>query len=181
MKPAFLAAAVLVWTIPALAQDANDGSMSGVVDGFYRAYESFRPPDGIPDATERNRLEPYVSIALNRLLTDVQTAEDRYEKLTKGQFPPLIEGDPFTPNFDGATSYSIGPCERDARGGQCRVSLTFAGGKEQPRSWTDTVMLVHTESGWRVNDIEYGDIGGSGRGSLDETLKNAIEHGEAAK
>jgi hypothetical protein len=33
--------------------------------GFYSAYATFRPSDGIPDAGERARLEPFISPALS--------------------------------------------------------------------------------------------------------------------
>jgi len=160
----------------------GDRDMAQVVDGFYRVYESFRPPDGVPDATVRKRFEPYISQSLARLLADVDDTQHRYEKLTEGRFPPLIAGDPFTPNFDGATSYAVGTCAADAAGGHCSVALSFTGGRDKPRSWTDTVALVRTEAGWKVNDIVYGGDWDAGvGGSLSETLRSAIEHGDDMK
>lgn len=153
-------------------------AMSQAVEGFYGAYETFLPPDGIPDAKVRERFEPYISPALDKLLEDGEQAEDRYEKATKGQYPPLVEGDPFTPSFDGATSFQVGACEHDPQGGHCSVNLSYNGGSK-PLSWTDTVELVRADSGWRVNDISYGATwDGGNRGTLSETLRNAIEHGD---
>lgn len=171
----------MVFSASAQADSAN-ADMTKIVDGFYRAYESFHPPDGVPDASVRGRFEPFISSSLKSLLDDAASAQNRYQQLTKGKYPPLIEGDPFTPNFDGATSYSVGTCASDTRGAHCAVALTFDGGKDKPRSWTDTVRLVHTNDGWRVNDIDYGgtwDAGNAGR--LSETLRSAIEHGDELK
>ena len=175
--------AVLI-TTPAVSAESAErgGDMAAAADGFYRAYETFRPPDGIPDERTRRRFEPFISDSLNRLLVDVEEAEQRYENRTAGRFPPLIEGDPFTPNFDGATSFAIGDCSADGRSGRCAVSLSFEGGSEKPRSWTDSVVLVRTDAGWRVNDIVFGGAADAGGPStLSGTLKSAIEHGNDMK
>ena len=182
MKRMPVAAAFLLAATGGAHAQSGDPDMVRVVDGFYRAYESFRPPDGVPNASIRKRFEPFVSPALEKLLVDVAAAQDRYETLTKGRFPPLIEGDPFTPNFDGATSYVVGACSADAHGGHCAVSLSSEGGRDKPRNWTDTVSLVRIDDGWRVNDIAYGGTwDGGNRGTLSETLKAAIEHGNDMK
>ena len=58
------------------------------------------------------------------------------------------------------------------------MSLTYDDRKDKPLSWTDTVYLVHSDAGWRVDDIAYGgtwDFGNKGR--LTRTLKGAIEEG----
>jgi hypothetical protein len=182
MKRVPVAAALILATTVAARAQSGDPDMIKVVDGFYRAYESFRPPDGVPEASIRSRFEPFISPALDKLLTDVADAQGRYEKLTQGRFPPLIDGDPFTPNFDGATSYSIGACVPDPHGAHCQVALSFEGGKDKQRSWTDTVALVRTDDGWRVNDIAYGgNWDGGNRGTLAETLTSAVEHGNNMK
>jgi hypothetical protein len=162
--------------------ESPDMEITQALEGFYRAYETFRPPAGVPDAATRSRFAPFISSTLDKLLTDAANAQARYEKLTQGRFPPLIEGDPFTPNFDGATSYAVRQCSNDARGAHCDVSLSFANEKDKPRSWTDRVELVRTNDGWRVNDIVYGNNGDAGSsGSLSDTLKSAIDHGNEMK
>jgi|SRR5215469_2972267 len=177
MKALALSVVLTLCGVSQAASQSDTAAMSKTVEGFYGAYETFRPPDGIPDAKVRVRFEPYISPSLDKLLEDSEHAEDRYEKATKGQYPPLVEGDPFTPSFDGATSFSVGPCQRDARGGRCAVNLSYSG-SSKPLSWTDTVELVHGDAGWRVNDISYGgNWDGGNRGTLSETLRNAIEHG----
>jgi hypothetical protein len=180
--PIALAALLAVAGSSVARAESPDAQITQVMEGFYRAYETFRPPAGVPDAAARSRLAPFISPALGKLLADAADAQTRYEKLTQGRFPPLIEGDPFTPNFDGATSYAVKQCAPDARGAHCDVSLSFVNGKDKPRSWTDRVELVHTNDGWRVNDIDYGNNGDAGSsGTLSDTLKNAIEHGNEMK
>lgn len=163
----------------ASAQTVSDQqALSKAAAGFYGIYMTLHPSDGIPDAATRAKFAPFVSPALDKLFVDGDAAEARYAAATKHQSPPLVEGDLFTPNFEGATSFKIGTCQTDAHGGHCAVSLVYDDRKDRPLAWTDTVYLAHTPSGWRVDDIAYGgnwDFGNKGR--LTQTLRDAIENG----
>lgn len=162
----------------AIAGDSDADALSRATAGFYGVYMTLHPSDGIPDSKTRAKFAPFVSPALDKLFADGEAAEARYATATKNQAPPLIEGDLFTPNFEGATAYKIGACASDSRGGHCAVTLTYDDHKDKPISWTDTVYLVHTPSGWCVDDIAYGgnwDFGNKGR--LTKTLKSAIAEG----
>jgi hypothetical protein len=161
-----------------VAQPATDmQQMSQAATGFYHAYESFRPPDGIPGPVVRARFEPYISPALDKLLVDAGAAEAHFSQVAKKLSPPLVEGDLFTPNFDGATSIQVGACAPDAHGGRCAVSLVYDNRKDKPLQWSDSVLLQRTNDGWRVDDIVFG----GSKGRLTETLKGAIEAGNGAK
>lgn len=177
MKALVVVAALLV---PAAASADAAADMTKVVDGFYRAYSTFHPSDGIPDAKARAVYEPYISPALDKLLGDGNRAEERFAKANKNS-PPLIEGDLFSSNFEGATAYRLGACTANGAVGSCKVALTNDPGKtnnpkDKPFGWTDTVYLTQTPSGWRVDDIGYGgnwDFGNKGR--LSQTLKSVIQ------
>jgi hypothetical protein len=174
-----LAIAAVLASPGALAQ-GNADALSKAARGFYDVYMTLHPSDGIPDAATRAKFAPYVSPALDRLFVEGEDAQARYAETTKNQAPPLVEGDPFTPNFEGATSYKIGACATDAQGGHCTVALTYDDRKGKTISWTDTVYLVRAEQGFRVDDIAYGgtaDFGNKGR--LTRTLKSAIDEGSA--
>lgn len=174
-------AVTLLAATPVLAEDNADlQALAKAASGFYDVYLTLHPSDGIPDAAERAEFAPFVSPSLDRLFVEGEAAEVRYSKATKNQSPPLVEGDPFTSNFEGATSYKIGACAADAKGAHCAVSLTYDGGKDKPVSWTDTAHLVRTPMGWRVDDIVYGgnwDFGNKDR--LTTTLEDAIANGNA--
>jgi hypothetical protein len=151
-----------------------DDDMTKTVTGFYGAYATFHPSDGIPDAQARARYELYISPALDALLAQGSRAEEKFGKANKNS-PPMIEGDLFTSNFEGATSYKIGACSGDAKLAKCTVALTYDNRKDKPVLWSDTVFLVATPSGWRVDDIGYGantDFGNKGK--LSETLHSII-------
>lgn len=178
MRALVLAAALVVLAAPARADGTSE--MAAAVQGFYGAYSSFHPSDGIPDAKGRARYEPYISPALDKLLADGNRAEAAFAAANKG-FPPLIEGDLFTSNFEGATSFEVGRCTGDARSGQCSVMLGYddrqRNPKDKPVSWSDTVYLISTPAGWRVDDIGYGaDWAFANRGRMSQTLKDTIEN-----
>ena len=157
---------------------SNTDALAQAAKGFYDVYMTLHPSDGIPDGATRTKFAPYVSPALDRLFGEGDRVEDRYATATKNQAPPLIEGDPFTPNFEGATSYRLGACAFDNQGGHCAVALAYDDHKDRPLSWTDTVYLVRTDQGWRVDDIAY-DPNFGNRGRLTRTLKTAIDEGNA--
>jgi hypothetical protein len=173
-----LLAAVLV-LLPAAASADAPGDMAKAVNGFYAAYFTFHPSDGIPDAKGRAKYGPFISPALDKLLLAGDQAEDRFAKSNKDS-PPLIEGDLFSSNFEGASAFKLGACAQSAKAGRCAVSLTYDPGKtnnpkDKPFTWTDTVYLVETPSGWKIDDVGYGgtwDFGNKGR--MTGTLRSAI-------
>jgi hypothetical protein len=172
-------------SVAAAGPAASDQEQAtAVAIGFYTAYAMFRPSDGIPDARERAQLEPFISNALDRLLTDGEAAEHHFATVTKHMSPPLIEGDLFTSNFEGATAWHVGPCEIAAASARCPVALGYRSRTREdarPVNWTDTVYLVHTPAGWRVDDIDYGATGAFGnKGRLTQTLRDAIRDGNNA-
>ena len=163
---------------PAL-QDA-----AGIANGFYAVYGTFHPSAGIPNAKARAKFEPFISPALDHLLIEAEAAEQRFAKVTKNMSPPLIEGDLFTSNFEGATSWSVGPCETEAAAARCKVAFGDRGGSMEdakPVNWTDTIYLVRTSAGWRVDDVAYGAFWAfANTGRLTATLRSAIRDGNNA-
>jgi hypothetical protein len=160
-------------------QAVESDAMAKAVTGFYAAYQTFHPSDGIPDAKGRARYAPYTSAGLNTLLANADAAEARFAAANKDT-PPLIEGDLFTSNFEGATAVKVGLCGGEGNTGYCAVDLSYDPGKtanpkDKPFHWTDTAYLVKEPQGWRVDDIGYGgswDFGNKGR--MRDTLKMAI-------
>ena len=165
-------AMTLALSAPALADDAD--AMRAAANGFYGVYKSFHPSDGVPAAADRAKYSPFISPALDSLLQRAAVAEDRFAKANKNS-PPLVEGDLFSSLFEGATGLSVGACSGDGASGRCTVNLTYADPGNKPVSWSDTVLLVNTPGGWRVNDIAYGGTWAFGnKGKLSETLNQVI-------
>jgi hypothetical protein len=178
-----LAAALALSATSALAAIPDAPAMAQVVNGFYTVHHS-TTQDGIPDAKVRAQYAPYISPALEKLLAAGDAAESQYAKDNKDS-PPLVEGDLFSPNFEGISSFKVGACVTDAKGSHCALTGHYAAvhprPQDKPVDWTDTVFLVKTQAGWRVDDIAYGgnwDFGNHGK--LSETLKSAINDAKGA-
>jgi hypothetical protein len=164
--------AFLLTASPALADDT--AAMHAAADGFYGVYKGFHPSDGVPDAAGLAKYRPFLSDKLVTLLDQAGRAEAAFAAKNKDA-PPLVEGDIFTSLFEGATAVTVGACSGNHAGGQCTVTLSNAPPREKPVSWTDTVYLVDTPAGWRVDDIGYGgnwDFGNKGR--LSQTLGEVL-------
>lgn len=177
MKILILAMALAV--SPALADDAAD--MAAAVNGFYTIHAK-TDQDGIPDARTRAKYTPYISQGLETLLAAGDAAETKYAKANKDS-PPLVEGDLFSPNFEGISSFAVGKCDPVLR--TCQMKGHFADKKPRPQDkpvdWTDIVYLVKQGASWRVDDIAYGgnwDFGNHGK--LSGALKSAINDANGA-
>lgn len=170
MKRRLFAALVLAAGFAAAPARADDAAaMAAVADSFYATYAALPHTGGIPDANARARYAPLFSPRLNKLLADAAAAEARFQAKNKDA-PPLMEGDLFSSLFEGITSYKLGACSGDGKSGHCDARLAHADPKK-PVSWSDSVMLVNTASGWKIDDLAYKagfQFGNSG--TLDETL-----------
>lgn len=174
---AFVLGLVVGLAAPAFAADAVT-PLAKTAHDFYAAALGL-DRGGIPSAKGRARLAPFLSPALNRLLADGAAAEKRYAATTKALAPPLLEGDLFTSMFEGASSFKIGACETKGQHGRCAVALTYDPPDQKPRHWTDTVLLVRTPSGWRIDNVDYGGHWPfANTGTLKENLSYAIQNAD---
>ena len=181
MKILTLVVALLAAAITAAASTSEDPAAAA--KGFYGVYATFHPSDGIPDARARAKLKPFISPALDKLLGEGEAAEAHFAKVTKNMSPPLIEGDLFTSNFEGATAFQVGACASQGNTAHCAVSLQYRDDEKKdskPVNWTDTVYLTHTANGWQVDDIGYGANWAFGnKGRLKDVLAGAIRDGNS--
>ena len=159
---------------PVLAAGDDEARMAAAASGFYKFYHTFHPSDGIPSGADRAKYAPYLSPALERLLGEAEAAEVRFAKANKDS-PPLLEGDIFSSLFEGASSVALSACNGDGTKGRCVVKLEYAGNDTKPVAWSDTVLLVNTPAGWRVDDIAYGGSWAFGnKGKLSDLLKQTL-------
>jgi len=150
--------ALLLLASPALAA----GDPADAVNAFYGVYTGQHAQgQGIPDATVRLRLQPYLSPRLNKQLADAASAQAKLTAKVRNAVPPVLEGDIFSSLFEGATAWKVGACQQsDAKTARCSVALSYvpppgAGAKAKPANWTDTVVLAATPQGWKVDDVVY--------------------------
>ena len=170
MNRIVFAAVLLLAIVPAFGQD----NAAAVANGFYAQYASLPRAGGIPDATARARLAPFLSPRLGKLIADAAAAQTRFMNRHKDS-PPLIEGDLFSSLFEGFTTFKIGNCAGDGRKAECSVALVYQEKGQKPVRWTDSAILVSTATGWKLDDLAYkaGFTFGN-TGLLSDTLKMAI-------
>jgi hypothetical protein len=153
---------------------AQGNEPNAVADSFYKIYATFQPSDGIPDAKGRAKYAAVLSDNLNTLMAQAGAAEDKFGAAHKDS-PPLVEGDLFTSNFEGATTFTIAPCSVSGAKARCKVTLVYQSGNDKPVTWIDALVLTQTNKGWAVDDIIYGGSWAFGnKGSLVDTLKHVI-------
>jgi len=154
--------AALLLLIPAelKAQPADDPAAA--INAFYAVYASQQGQGGgIPDATERVRYTSVLSPRLNKQLAAAANAQARLTAKVKNAVPPMLEGDIFSSLFEGATAWKAGACQTDAKSARCPVALTYSPApspnskSQKPANWHDTVVLVNTPQGWKVDDVVY--------------------------
>jgi len=171
----FVLISFLLFTSTSFAADL-DRDMKETVGAFYNIYISVRS-SGIPSEKEQLKFKPYISASLENLLQEAAVAERKYYKTTKGEVPPLVEGDLFTSLFEGASNFTVLSC--DVRTRSCLVEFNyFEPGNKSSTTWKDKVYLIQGPRGLLVDDIEYlGNWQFMHKGRLKELLKQVIEEG----
>ncbi len=122
---------------------------------FYRVYLE-RREGGVPTGARLAAFREVISADLFSLLERAGAAAKAYARETRGESPPLVEGDLFTSLFEGATRYRVEECRSVRASATCRVALAYEERGAKPVEWTDTITLVRGDSGWRVSDVEFG-------------------------
>ncbi len=177
MKGTIIVLAILIFLpLVSYAGEKTDDT----VKGLYSVYMEIKPI-GIPDDVNLAKLSPYLSPKLTTLLKSADDAEKKYKAATKGEAPPMVEGDIFTSLFEGANSYRVATCEEKGDEASCIVNFQYSGrGDGEDVRWKDTVYLVRSGGGWLVDDVGYGgDWDFAQKGRLTGLLKGVIEEGSA--
>jgi hypothetical protein len=169
----------LLLTIQAMYA-CHKGGPDQTVNKFYSVYlklHSF----AVPDEGELAQYSPYLSPELAELLKRADESEQKHQTATKGEEPPLVEGDLFTSLFEGASSYTIASCESRDEHGFCIVEFKYLNpGDKSEVKWKDKVYLVKSSRGWGVDDIEYlGEWQFMHKGRLKNLLKDVIQEGSS--
>jgi hypothetical protein len=150
--------------------------MIKVVNAFYNTYMTVKP-SGVSTVKEQRRFKPYFSATLVKRLNEAAQAEEKYHRSTKGEVPPLVEGDLFTSLFEGATAFKVLTCETGTRA--CLVELSYIEATNgSPTRWKDKVYLIRNSRSWLINDIEYlGEWQFMHKGRLQDLLKEVVKEG----
>ena len=121
---------------------------------FYETYLSYYT-SGTPREDELRYFEELLSGELASLLHDLSVTEDMYHEKTKGEVPPLVQGDLFTSLFEGATEFTVISCDIERFTASCLVELTNTEVGESPFFWQDRAYLMKQENTWVLDDVEF--------------------------
>ena len=124
---------------------------------FYRSYLALRKsggPSGIPGEAQLVRLAPLITSELRELFGAALQEQKRCAKQFPGDKPPWIEGDIYSSNFEGFTSYSAANSRPRKGGREVVIRFTYAEGKDSVK-WSDTLVLRNEAGRWLVDDIFY--------------------------
>lgn len=161
--------------------EAGEKGPADTVSGFYDTYLKVKPL-GIPGPEKLAKLSPYLAPGLVSLLTEADLTERKYKEETKGEVPPLVEGDVFTSLFEGADAFQVGKCNEKDSSAECEVEFSNTNpGDGKTFKWKDAVVLEKTEKGWLISDVDYkGDWDFAVKGTLTGMLKrlNSEEPGD---
>jgi hypothetical protein len=174
----FIVAASL-WLAACTGNDENKAKE--LVTSFYQMHQSAHP-SGALTLKGLITFRHFLSVPLFDLLKDISVAEEaRAAQSAADPLPPLVEGDIFSANPGGASTFRVLQCEMQERESQCSVELIYSDAKLQaPLKWTDKVLLTHDARGWVIDNIAY--AGGQApmrNGKLQDLLRKLLKRDTA--
>lgn len=163
----------LLLTLAAPAAAARAPKAEDAAERFYAAYLAVHPP-GLPEGDGLKKLEPFLSRKLRDLIDAALVEQERFEKAHPGDKPPFVDGDYFSSNFEGISSFRVGKAEARGNGYRVEMHLTYAEGEgadAQRVEWKDVLVLVEEDGKLLVDDVDLqGDWPFATHGRLSEIL-----------
>lgn len=169
---------ICLFALSVVYSQAGEKGPADTVNAFYNAYLKVKPL-GIPSAAQLAELSPFITPPLKDLLKSADDAEKKYKEETKGEVPPLVQGDVFTSLFEGADAFKVLACKDKDASSECEVEFSNTNpGDGKTFKWKDSVVLEKTEKLWLISDVKYqGDWDFAVKGTLTEMLKGVISEG----
>lgn len=129
---------------------------------FYKNYHKLRQSGGltgIPNEAQLTQLSPLITPQLGSLLSAALREQQRCAEQFPDDKPPWIEGDIFSSNFEGFTSFNVGNSKSQGQARQVSIKqvpikFVYIEGKYKVK-WTDTLVLRNEAGHWLVDDIFY--------------------------
>lgn len=134
---------------------------------FYTTYRGLKF-EGLPNKAQLATLAPYLSTDMQSAIKNAQAVQAKCMKKFPTDKPMWIEGDMFSSNFEGFTTFKVA----NSNGGKATVAFEYVE-NGQKVAWSDQV-IVRTEKGKVViDDFRFGRTQGftSGYG---ESLKKSL-------
>jgi hypothetical protein len=146
------AAALLAMHGAALADERPEEAATR----FYSAYQKLRAAglSGLPDGKTLRRLVPLLTPELARNFEAAIREQQRCAKKFPDDKPPWAEGDMFSSNFEGFTSFKPELGKGAGASGQVAVAFEYAEGNDRVE-WRDMLVLKNAGGHWRIDNVVY--------------------------
>jgi len=147
-------------------------TVESIAEEFYGT-QFIRPINGAPDSAQLERLRPFISDSLAKLLAAARQEHDADLARAPEEKPSWAEGDIFTSLFEGPSAFYVTPAIRD--GGRAKVPVRFehrVPGDTTVTGWTDTAIVVLEGGRPVVADVIFGGTWAFGqKGTLVQALQ----------
>lgn len=149
----FVFVAVLAMFSSAHAGTASAGKAA---ESFYDAYRK-APFTGLPDRKQMAAFAPYFSRSLQQLMKKAQGRQARCIQANPEEKGPWVEGNLFSSNFEGFTTFSVGRVQAGGSATRQVIEIRFEYVESnQKHAWNDRAVLVKQDGGWVIDDVQYG-------------------------
>lgn len=150
----FLCAIFATGLLPAADPAGMEGEPESAARFFLSEVRRFRVT-GLPDGEAWETLAPCLSKPLWTLMEAAKREQLEFMKKFPDEKPPWIEGDFFSSLFEGPHRFQVVGAEIKGDRASVRVEQERTEGGSTVK-WTDTLLLLKTPEGWRVDDMRYG-------------------------
>jgi hypothetical protein len=170
----------LLGTLLAIAPARAADGPATTVERFYATYIPNRH-GGLPSGAELERLQPFLSQRLHRLIVDAWASNESWAKRHPDEpseageppviyKPPFVDGDYFSSVFEGPKTFKV---ERavgnDARGWKVHVQFWH---DADEKGWKDVVVVRKERGRYVIDDVLFSGAGPfNPEGRLSEILK----------
>lgn len=108
---------------------------------------------GLPDEKQMQRLSKSLTPGLIKLFDEASAEQREFIRKHPDEKPPWIEGDLFGSLFEGVEQWRMGEVKHEDNRATAKVHLSYKGPHDDIVTWSDTLVLVLTPDGWKVDDI----------------------------
>lgn len=158
----------------ALALFAITAMAAEPAQNFLKAYKNLKF-EGLPNKAQLQKLSPHLSAGLQSAIKGAQAVQAHCMKKFPDEKPMWIEGDMFSSNFEGFTSFNVASSDR----AKAIIEFEYVE-KDQKVAWKDELVFVTEKGKLVIDDVRYGRTQGftSGFGG---SLKKSLTGGTSCE
>jgi hypothetical protein len=141
---------------------------------FLTAYKNLKF-EGLPNKSQLKRLSPHLSAELQNAIKGAQAVQAHCMKKFPDEKPMWIEGDMFSSNFEGFTSFKVASSNR------AKAIIEFEYIENgQKVAWKDELVFAEEKGKLVIDDVRYGRSEGFTSG-FGNSLKKSLTSGTSCE